>query len=671
MKPAKQKIPLFLALTAALLATSPSSASPQQKVAVLEFHNYAGLTDPEVMLVTDLVRGAAVTILPRTTYLVMTRESIFELLPPGRELTDCVGECEVESGRNIGADYIVSGELIRFGESQSLRLSLKLFDTETSQLLATRIAKAGTVEGLERPIEEASVSLFRIIPMKKPVPGGAAEPGFQEGAIGEAGQAWSSGGGADVVVRFESDPSGAIVEIGDQPVCTTPCSRALGPGIHDVAMKKMKWLTKRRVVEVKVGMGAVSWNLKPDFGWLTVRSDPAGLDVSINGKVEGKTPVERREMAPGRYEVLVTDPRYYDRGRRVEIERGEDEVVDVALEPRRGEIRVEAVDVWMDAVEGDVYVDGEKAGRTYAPIAAIIGRHEVEVRSGRGSWSGSVEVEEKRVAVVEARVTGGSAAPGAGAYRVVKSSMGVEMVEIPAGRFIMGSPESEEGREDDERQHEVVISRPLLAAKHEVTQALWRIVMGNNSSDFKNCGEDCPVENVSWYDAVEFCNQLSEREGLTTAYRISGKNVIWNRSANGYRLPTEAEWEYACRAGTQSPFYTGGIMEEECGHDPALARAGWYCGNADSKTHSVGQKAPNAWGLYDMHGNVWEWCWDWYSDYPGGSVTDPAGPKSGSDRVGRGGSWRLYAHICRSASRNSDVPGARYHYQGFRLFRSK
>ena len=193
--------------------------------------------------------------------------------------------------------------------------------------------------------------------------------------------------------------------------------------------------------------------------------------------------------------------------------------------------------------------------------------------------------------------------------------------------------------------------------------------MGKNPSHFSSCGDDCPVESVSWHDAVTFCNKLSERDGLRAAYRIHGEKVTWDRSANGYRLPTEAEWECACRAGTETAFSSGGISETGC-DDRNLDRIGWYCGNASKKTHGVARKESNTWGPHDMHGNVWEWCWDWRGDYPSRSVTDPAGPDRGSDRVHRGGSWRGGARVCRSAYRFGLVPGIRSRLLGLRLARS-
>jgi formylglycine-generating enzyme required for sulfatase activity len=167
--------------------------------------------------------------------------------------------------------------------------------------------------------------------------------------------------------------------------------------------------------------------------------------------------------------------------------------------------------------------------------------------------------------------------------------------------------------------------------------------MGNNPSRLKKGGPECPVETVSWEDAQKFIRKLSEKDGENT-----------------YRLPTEAEWEYACRAGTDTPYYTGTTEAD-------LDRAGWYSENSGGKTHPVRQKEANAWGLYDMHGNVWEWCQDWYGEYPEGTVTDPAGPDKGSARVLRGGGWYRGAGYCRSGSRDSDSPDRRLSLLGFRV----
>jgi formylglycine-generating enzyme required for sulfatase activity len=235
-----------------------------------------------------------------------------------------------------------------------------------------------------------------------------------------------------------------------------------------------------------------------------------------------------------------------------------------------------------------------------------------------------------------------------------------DMVRIEPWSFTMGSPGDEPDRDRDENQHQVTLTQGFLMSATEVTQAQYEAVMGSNPSEFK--GASRPVEQVSWYDAVKFCNALSEREGLTAAYNVSGEDVTWNRDADGYRLPTEAEWEYACRAGTTTRFHSGD-------DDSDLELVGWYDGNSGLETHDVRTKQPNAWGLYDMHGNVWEWCWDWYGDY-GGNATDPAGPRSFLIRVLRGGGWYYNAQSCRSALRFSNFPDDRYSFNGFRVVRS-
>ena len=236
------------------------------------------------------------------------------------------------------------------------------------------------------------------------------------------------------------------------------------------------------------------------------------------------------------------------------------------------------------------------------------------------------------------------------------------MVQIPAGSFTMGSPVGEPNRYYDEVQHQVSLSA-FKMGRYEVTQREYRRTMGTNPSVFR--GDDLPVENVSWLDAVEYCNRRSQKEGLTPAYTITGRRdsrkVEWNRSANGYRLPTEAEWEYACRAGTVTAWSFGSDGSD-------MASYGWTYGNSGEMTHPVGQKKANGWGLYDMHGNVWEWCWDWFGAYPGVAQTDPTGATSGSARVLRGGCWNSSSASVRSASRYYYV-GPRISLLGFRVVR--
>ena len=225
------------------------------------------------------------------------------------------------------------------------------------------------------------------------------------------------------------------------------------------------------------------------------------------------------------------------------------------------------------------------------------------------------------------------------------NSIGMKFVYIKSGDFMMGSPSNEPKRDSDEKQHRVTLTKGFYMGATEVTQGQWKKIMGNNPSRFK--GDNLPVEIVSWNDCREFIRKLNRQEG-----------------GNKYRLPTEAEWEYACRAGSKTRFCFGDS-------DSRLGDYDWYRSNSSSKTHSVARKKPNAWGLYDMHGNVCEWCEDWKGDYPSGHVTDPEGPSDGSYWVFRGGCWSSGAGGCRSADRGDYfLPSFRRSYLGFRLART-
>jgi formylglycine-generating enzyme required for sulfatase activity len=229
---------------------------------------------------------------------------------------------------------------------------------------------------------------------------------------------------------------------------------------------------------------------------------------------------------------------------------------------------------------------------------------------------------------------------------------------IPAGTFTMGSPDSDTEAYNDERpQHQVTISKPFLMLRTEVTQAQWVAIKGSYPSHFTG-DMSRPIENVSWFDAVEFCNQLSTRDGFTAAYNINGTTVTLNIGATGYRLPTEAEWEYAARGGSTASRYGD------------LDSIAWYWSNAGLQTHPVAQKRPNSYGLYDMFGNVSEWTQDWYGGYSAGSQTDPQGLASKSSRVDRGCSFINYASCARAGYRGSGPPDARSGAIGFRPLRS-
>jgi len=235
-------------------------------------------------------------------------------------------------------------------------------------------------------------------------------------------------------------------------------------------------------------------------------------------------------------------------------------------------------------------------------------------------------------------------------------SLGIEMVRVEGGTFQMGSTIGS----CEDPVHSVTVSS-FYIGKYPVTQKEWKKIMGSNPSEFK--GSLRPVENISWYDAVEFCNKLSQKEGLTPAYKVSGANVSCNWEADGYRLPTEAEWEFAARGGNLSRGYKYSGSNN-------LDEVGWYHNNSDEETRIVGEKEPNELGIYDMTGNVREWCWDLCGAYSSESQTNPRGPSTGSARVSRGSSCRSNDGECLVAYRYYYPPDFSGVTLGFRLSRT-
>jgi formylglycine-generating enzyme required for sulfatase activity len=250
---------------------------------------------------------------------------------------------------------------------------------------------------------------------------------------------------------------------------------------------------------------------------------------------------------------------------------------------------------------------------------------------------------------------------------------------VEGGTFTMGSPETGEDRYEHEGPQRQVTVRSFYLGKHEVTQGEWRAVMGTTVAaqrdtaqtavkrsgwDLYGEGENYPVYYVSWFEAVEYCNQRSVKEGLSPAYTIKGDTVTCDWNANGYRLPTEAEWEYAAKGGNKGSAYL------YAGSD-SPGEVGWYTDNSNGASHEVGKKKANDLGIYDLSGNVWEWLWDWFGDYEDKAQTDPRGPDTGSGRVVHSGSWLHRARDLRPFCRGGSDPSTRAGFYGFRLARSQ
>ena len=299
----------------------------------------------------------------------------------------------------------------------------------------------------------------------------------------------------------------------------------------------------------------------------------------------------------------------------------------------------------------EVYIDGKNMGQSPRVFnGLLVGNHKVEIKKdGYGTDSKTVNILEGQTATLSGVLTtntSSSVASGTSSSDntitiPVKDGISIDMVRVEAGTFTMGAtPEMQEPFDCEKTTHQVTLTNDYYIGKYEVTQALWQAVMGYNPSFFN--GDNLPVEKVSWDDCQEFISKLN---------RITGKT---------FRLPTEAEWEYAARGGKKSRGY-------QYSGSSNISDVAWYADNSGSKPHAVGSKQANELGIYDMTGNVWEWCQDWYSSYSISSQVNPTGADSGSNRVSRGGGWIDAVRFCRSSYRSYYTPGSRFYFLGFRL----
>jgi formylglycine-generating enzyme required for sulfatase activity len=369
------------------------------------------------------------------------------------------------------------------------------------------------------------------------------------------------------------------------------------------------------------------------------------------------------ELDPGKYHLQVSSEGYEPQDRRIELGPGETSRIILTLKKipsKVGKLFVETVP--KDATVKILNIRPKfSQGMELEP-----GYYHVEVSAqGYKTERRYIDLEAGNEEPFRFELTKIKAAEPISPQKTITNSIGMKFVLIPAGSFTMGRQLSQEevakryGGEakwfkDEHPPHPVKITKPFYLQTTEISQGHWKWVMGDNPSYFKDCGDDCPVEQVSWDDAQKFIRKLNHIEGT-----------------NKYRLPTEAEWEYACRAGTTTPFFTGEcISTDQANYNGSSPGENCPKGQYRRKTVKVGSFQPNAWGLYDMHGNVREWCQDWFGDYPSDSVADPKGPGSGQYRVFRGGSWNYGARLIRSAERGYSLPGHRNDSRnGFRVTR--
>ena len=650
--------PLAMVLAAAfalitLLATRPAPASDKPKLAVMPMVGVR--VEKGIAEVLGDILTVEVGNLGR--YQVISADEMNAMLglEKMKEVVGCDDvSCAAEIGGALGVDYMVSGKVGRLGSK--LLINLSFFDNKKMKVIRRVRQSVVRNENLyEQAIIDAIGKLFRV---KVRRVAAAVIPPVGDEVISEHAAKWEVGGGDLVIVPFSSDPPGAVVMVDGKLACqdtSQGCSKDLSIGAHTVSMQKKRYLERTETVVVKKGT-KVSWKLIPHFGWLTVSSMPSGLAVKINGQEAGRTPLPRRELAPGRYEVLVTDRCHYDQGKRVTISKGDEKTISVRLKPRQGAVQVSAVDKKGNSVPAEVLVDGKRVGQTPGTFKVSICAKALEVRSKEhGTFKQGLSVRERKVAPIQAKLD---------------DAVGEGMVLIPAGPFKMGCNSARDRFcvTNEKPYHEVYLDA-FSIDKHEVTVAQYqrcveagRCVKPRDKSDIKYCNwghggrEDHPINCVSWHDARKYCK--------------------WA----GKQLPTEAQWEKAAR-GTDGRIYPWGNQGAGCKYaivDAIMDDGSDGCGR--DRTWPVCSKlAGNSpYGLCDMSGNVWEWVSDWYGEgyYGGSSGRNPKGPGSGSQRVLRGGGWgslistlradhRRVGHL-RASSRDRHDPTLRSPDFGFR-----
>ena len=425
--------------------------------------------------------------------------------------------------------------------------------------------------------------------------------------------------------------NGADIYLNGSRVGTTRYSEELTPGLYDFEARLASHRTVSRQVEVEANKPqTITLNPTPIYGSLDVVTEPMDATVTINGKGYGLTPTTIDRLLVGSYNVELTKSGYAAETQTVTIREGQTSTVTATL--RNGcPVRVTA-----SKSGARVYVDGEEVGTAPYSGTLTFGSHKLyAIADGKRSQEQEIVIRQGETATRNVELSFSAN------KTFTVNGVTFEMVYVEGGTFTMGAT-SEQGSDAYDREkpaHSVRLSNYYIG-QTEVTQALWKAVMGSNPSHIK--GDNLPVEKVSWDDCQEFVRKLN---------RLTGKT---------FRLPTEAEWEYAARGGSKSRGYKYSGSND-------IGAVAWYFDNSGSKTHPVGTKQANELGIYDMSGNVWEWCQDWYDGYSSSTQTNPTGPYNGSSRVLRGGCWYGGAGSCRVSFRIFSYPSCRDFSIGIRL----
>ena len=453
----------------------------------------------------------------------------------------------------------------------------------------------------------------------------------------------------DATIKIESEPSGATVWIKGIKLGKTPVNTFFPEGTYSIKLEKENYETINEQITITDPTNK-TYTLQDIRASLTVKTHP-NATVYVNNDSGHKGGVTDMKLTPQMVNITVKMPKAETITRSVLLEKKADVTKEYYPEVQTGIVMVNIIPasakIELTGDGGEHYNSTGK--KTFRDVP--VGTYNLTVTADEyKTHTESFIVTSDKTTRKQIRLEQGSDVPD-------------NMVFVKGGTFQMGS---NDGDDDEKPVHSVTVS-DFYIGKYEVTQKEWKEIMDNNPSHWK--GDDLPVESVSWYDAVEFCNRKSEAEGLTKCYTGSGKNIKCNFSAGGYRLPTEAEWEYAACGGIEgenahSRFRYSGSNN--------IGDVAWYSSNSGGKTHKVGTKQPNELGIYDMSGNVWEWCNDWYEEdyYNKSPKNDPRGPSSAEYSVLRGGSWNPYGNDCRVANRSSYAPSVSSSIIGFRFART-
>lgn len=359
-----------------------------QSVAVLELVNEAELTIQEAGYLTEVIRAAARDNLPIDSYLILTRQNIFEKLGK-KSLAECIGECAVATGRNLGAAYVVAGQVVEFGNS--IRIALTLHETSDGNLIRSVQAKGSTVEKIEEPLRRRCRELYEPLRLM-----GLNDGPGPETKLGDGGAIWQAPDAEQIIIHLDSEPQGALVEIDGVGYCRTPCTAPLAEGSASLRFSLERYVPTTRTVYIEPDMPEVHVELTPNFGWLTITSEPTGLAVALDGEVAGETPLRMRETEIGPHEVWLHESNWHRTGERLFVDRAEHQEIHLEPVPINGGLQVRAVDRNGNAIAGNVLVDGRVEGRTYTTLTLQSGDRTIEVHGDGGSkWRDTVTVPQE------------------------------------------------------------------------------------------------------------------------------------------------------------------------------------------------------------------------------------------------------------------------------------